>query len=380
MHSIKRESDGLHLSSTSVFEPVESLTVTVHLNKYYNVFVHYQMTLQSNGYDFWSKLQITDAKTGSTFNAGSLVHSGTQRYKTASGYWMARLAPGYYTVEVWYKSPISISVSSNLDYQSAILELMWFDSSGLVSSGVKCYPEPTVINSYNILSPIRNLEAYIRTSGVTFAAYQLSIHSAYSNGRWFTTRMHINNQQERSTTMTKGRGEFLDHHGIWLKQLSSSDYYFGLTYMNSHQSYFEDCRNNYHGNQNLYVMTLPSRCRVIINHSPTTSFSFHTTGWQETDLYHSFSLGQSSHIIIRYQFSAPGHNTYTITRISIDGIPQKHTASISGETEYAASSGMWQGYLLNGLHNVTVEHRSGTTYTLYTNELYTRALDIVYCY
>ena len=95
----ERESSGLSLSATSgAFKPIGALTTNIHLTKSYTVFVHYQLTIESDNADFWSKLEVNH------FNAGSLVHSGTQRYKTATEFWAANLNPGYYTFEVHYKS------------------------------------------------------------------------------------------------------------------------------------------------------------------------------------------------------------------------------------------------------------------------------------
>ena len=91
VYSTKRESNGVTLPATSgTFQPIGALTTKIHLTKPYTVFVHYQLTIESNA-DLWSKLQVNH------FNAGELVHSGTHRYKTATGFWAANnLNPGYY--------------------------------------------------------------------------------------------------------------------------------------------------------------------------------------------------------------------------------------------------------------------------------------------
>ena len=99
--SKKIESNGLTLPATSTFKPITTLTTNIHIAKLYSVFVHYQITMASPNKDFYSKLLINYA------NAGSLVHSGNQWYKTATGFYMANLNPGYYTFEVHYKSPVA---------------------------------------------------------------------------------------------------------------------------------------------------------------------------------------------------------------------------------------------------------------------------------
>ena len=87
--SKKVERNGLALSTTSTFKPTTTLTSNIHISKPYSVFVHYQITLQSANKDFYSKLLINHA------NAGSLVHSGNQQYKTATGFYKANLNPGH---------------------------------------------------------------------------------------------------------------------------------------------------------------------------------------------------------------------------------------------------------------------------------------------
>ena len=82
--SKKTESDGLTLPATSPFKPITTLTTNIHIDKPYSVFVHYQITLESTNKDFYSKLQINY-----NANAGSLVHSGNQKYKMTRGFYMA---------------------------------------------------------------------------------------------------------------------------------------------------------------------------------------------------------------------------------------------------------------------------------------------------
>ena len=381
VYSAKAESEGLHLPSTSTFKPIGALTIQLHLTSSYSVFVNYQITVDSSA-DFWSKLQISRDDDGLT-NAGSLVHYGNQAYKTATGYWMENLEPGYYTFEVHYKSSSSISVAAGTDYQTAILQVMWLTNAHAVSDGVRCYPSPHPLNNYSVLSPIKDLEVNLfvpSSSRVVLAGYQLPIYS--SSNKWLSVRMHINNQQLMSTIMSQGRNYYFNLNSLWMSYQNKADYEFGITYMNPYSSYFEDCRNNYQGNKNLYAMYLPSACRVIRRMWRENSLFFSTTRWKSTDLNYTFTLSHVEHVIVGYQYSAYGRNTYTVTRLLIDSIPAKHTTSITGNTYFAGNSGMWQGILSSGTHTITVQHRSGSTYTHYSgvgfNHL-TRAMDIVGC-
>ena len=380
IYSTKAESDGLHLPSTSVFKAIAPLTIQLHLTSSYSVFVNYQITVDSSAH-FWSKLQISRDDDGLT-NAGSLVHYGNQAYKTATGYWMDNLQPGYYTFEIHYKSSSSISVAADKDYQTAILQVIWFADAHAVSDGVRCYPRPYLLNIYNVLSPIKNLKLNLLmpfSGRVVLAGYQLAIHS--SSNRWFTTRLHMNNQQLKSTIMSQGNNYYLNLNGLCMDYQNNAEYEFGLTYRNAYSSYFEDCRNNYQGNKNLYAMYLPPSCRKLISSHHRNSLYLSTTGWKTTDLNYTLTLSQTEHIIVRYQYSAKDRNTYTVNRLLIDSVPVKHTASIIGNTYYAGNSGMWQGVLSSGRHTIAVQHRSGNTYTHNAvGDFTTRAMDIIGCY
>ena len=381
VYSAKAESDGLHLSSTSTFKPIAALTLSVHFTSSFSVFVNYQITVDGTT-QFWTKLQITRDDDGLT-NAGSLVHYHTQNYKTATGYWMDNLEAGHYTFEVHYKSTSSIFISSSADYQTAILQAMWFSSAHAVSDGVKCYPTPTPINSYSVLSPIKDLKVNLvvpPNGRVVIAGYQLSVYSPH---RWFTTRIHKNYQQLLSTIMSQGDDYYYSLNSLWMDYQDDAEYEFGVTYYNSYSScYFEDCRDNYRGNKNLYAMYLPSVCHRLATIRPTSSLSLSSTAWKTTDLSYSFRLYQDEHIIVRYQYTVQV-NTYIVTRLVIDSVPIKHTASIAYDNRMVGNSGMWQGILSSGIHTIAVEHRSGRTYTHYPASGYyynTRAMDIIRCY
>ena len=376
VYSTKVESDGLYLSNTSTFKPIDALTISLHFSSSYSVFVNYQIMVSSTA-QFWTKLQITRDDDGLT-NAGSLVRYYTQDSKTATGYWMGNLEPGRYTFEVHYKSTSSISMSGSADYQTAILQVMWFAGAHAVSDGVKCYPTPSPIYTYDTRSPIKDLKVNLRIPNrVVIADYQLSIYSASET--WFTTRLHKNNEQLLSTIMTQGSDYYYSMNSLWMDYQDGAEYEFGVTYHNHFSTYFEDCRDNYHGNKNLYAMYLPSVCGRLANIRPTDSLSLSSTSWKTTDLSYSFTLYKDWHIIVRYQYSTLARSTYTITRLVIDSVPIKHTASTTSNTDFTAHSGMWQGVLSSGRHTIAVEHRSGSTYTQHTSDFTTRAMDIIRC-
>ena len=375
IYSTKRESNGLSLPATSgTFEPIGALTTKIHLTKPYTVLAHYQLTTGSST-DFWSKLQVNH------FNAGSLVHSGNLYYKTATGFWAANLNPGYYTFEVHYKSSVGISVSASSEYQTAVINVMWFEDSYAVSDGIKCYPTPTALNTYNNLGPIQNLEAKLQlpSSRVVMAAYQLSLELSATH--WFVSKLNINGQYEESTTVTEGDNYYLSQCSLTAKSLGTGLHYFGITYRTSISSTFTDCTYSYNGNTNLFAVYLPSRCSVR-SVFPDSTLSY-STSWANTDLTYKLSLPQMHHVFIRYQFTKHGHSTYTIARLVINSVIQPHTLSIRGNdgNSYAGLSGFWQGSLSAGSYQITVQHRGGKSNTHNTNNDYlTRAMDVIYCY
>ena len=182
--------------------------------------------------------------------------------------------------------------------------------------------------------------------------------------------------------MTQGSDCYYSLNSLWMEYQNDAEYEFGVTYRNAFNSYFEDCQDNYQGNKNLYAMYLPYTCGRLVNLRPNSSLSLSSSNWNTTDLSYTFTLSQDGHIIVRYQYSAEGYQSYTFTRLVIDSVPIKHTASVTGRENYAGNSGMWQGVLSSGTHTIAVEHKSSSTYTHYTGngyDLTTRAMDIMYC-
>ena len=209
-------------------------------------------------------------------------------------------------------------MAAGTDYQTAILQVMWFANAHAVSDGIRCYSNPYPLNRYRVLSPMKDLKVTLMTpaNSVILAGYQLPIYS--SSQRWIIIRMHKNNQQLKSTSMIQGYEDYLNLNSLWMKYLDDAEYDFGLTYFNEHPSYFEDCHNNYQGNKNLYAMYLPTTCNILATIQPTTSLHISTTNWMNTDLSYTFTLNRAEHIIVQYHYSSNGGNSHTFTRLYID--------------------------------------------------------------
>ena len=208
--------------------------------------------------DFYSKLLINYA------NAGSLVHSGNQVYKTATGFYMTNLNPGYYTFEVHYKSPVAINMPASWDWQTAILQVMWFEDAYTVSDGIKCYPTPTTTNTYNNWGPIRDIEAilHLPSNRAVLSAYQFSTEMVSAD--YVVTSLTVDGFHHNTATLLKGNNAFLDLHGAWARNIYAGPHYFNILYRAyaAARLSFTDCKEKYKNNQNLYAMMLPPSCSV----------------------------------------------------------------------------------------------------------------------
>ena len=383
MYSKITVSDGLLLPATTTFKPITALTTQIYLvNKIYAAFIHYQITFQTDNADFQSKLLINYA------NAGSLVHSGKQRYKTATGFYMANLNPGNYTIEVHYKSPMPINIPASWDWQTAIVQLVWVEDSYAVSDSIKC-DSCAAANAYNNWGPIKEIGVILDLPNprVMLSAYQLS--ASMSSPSYMVTALNVDGFHQLTTTLVKGLSAIHDLHGAWARYYFPGPHYFSLMYRTYKNLTFTDCKENYMDNKNLYAMMLPPSCQVITVH-PETNITILglVNRWTSTDVTSSFTLSQQSHVIIMYQYSGHCNDSYIVMRLSVDSIPQKHTASLTGNTEYAGNFGLWQGSLSAGQHTVSLDYRAGATTTqtvtcdpewVYRNKWMSRAMTIIYC-
>ena len=240
--SKKVVSDGLILPASSTFSPINTLTTTVHLDKPYSVFVHYQLTAKNFNYDFYSKLLVNDR------NAGSIIHIGNQDHKTFTGFWMANLNAGYYTFEIHYKSPVAINVRANWDWQTAVLQVMWFEDARVVSDGIKCYPTSTATNNYNNWGPINDLQVTLQLPNdrAILSAYQLS--TQMSSPSHLVTALDVNGFYQQSTPCIQGDNSFLALQGAYVGQYKKGIHYFNVLYRSPTTFSFTDCQYDYKEN------------------------------------------------------------------------------------------------------------------------------------
>ena len=371
--SKKVVSNGLHLPVSNTFSPINTLTTTVHLDKPYSVFVHYQFTLLFTNQDFYSKLLVNDN------NAGSLIHSGKQKHKNPTGFWMANLNAGHYTIQIHYKSPKAINVGANWDWQTAVLQVMWFEDAHVVSDGIKCYPTSTATNNYNNWGPINDLQVILQlpNNRAILSAYQLS--TEMSSPSYAAAALDINGFYQQSTPCIKGQSSFLNLQGAHAGQYKKGIHYFNVLYRSPTPFNFTDCQYDYKDNKNLYAMMLPPSCKVVTINPRTNITTSSTNRWNKTDLQYSLVLSKLSHVIIMYQYSGygPSIHYHIVTRIKINTAIEKHTRFHSGNSHYYGNFGLWQGSLNSGTHTILVEYRNDRAAKNEADYWQTRALTIV---
>ena len=86
------------------------------------------------------------------------------------------LNPGHYNFEIYYKSPHGFNIQPDWEWQTAVLQVMWFEDAHVVSDGIKCYPSSTATNNYNNWGPINDLQVILQlpNNRAILLAYQLS--------------------------------------------------------------------------------------------------------------------------------------------------------------------------------------------------------------
>ena len=80
-----------------------------------------------------------------------------------------------------------------------------------------------------------------------------------------------------------------------------------------------------------------------------------------------------------YQFAGNCAQKTVNMRLSINSVPQKHTQTLIGDTQYGGNLGIWQGVLDTGTYKIATEYRSNGAAPLGGGLWETRALTIIYC-
>ena len=360
-------------TSTSNYLPIIGLITIVYISKPSSVFVNYQLNINKTS-TFHTKLQIDN------FDVGSIVRIGTQLYKTMTGYWMGYLNPGYYSFKILYAG--SAYVPSSAEWQTAKMDIIWFEqtTTDVLSDNIKCYPTPTSSNNFDNWGPIVNTAVTVKlpTNAPILGAYQFSTSSS---AQVFSS-LEINGFQQPTTSFVAHTTSksYLDLHGIWAQQFDDGIHYFNLLYRSTGAFHFTDCQLKHRNNKNLYIMLLPTTCKVI-NISPRTDFEVKNSTWTKTDVCYEFKPKKIRHVIVMYQFTSESEKYYVFTRLTKNSIPIRHTTSIAGNGKYAGNSGLWQGVLAEGNHTFCIEYSRNVDKPLVNKDIpwHTRSMTIVYC-
>ena len=81
---------------------------------------------------------------------------------------------------------------ASLDWQTAVLQVMWFEDARVVSDGIKCYPTSTTTNDHNNWGPINDLQVILQlpNNRAILSAYQLS--TEMSSSSHIVTALNVN--------------------------------------------------------------------------------------------------------------------------------------------------------------------------------------------
>ena len=186
-------------------------------------------------------------------DVGALVHSGNQLYKTATGFYMVNFKPGCYEIRIVYKSPVPIKMSANLDWQTAILQVVWAEDANSVSDSIKCSPTTTATNAYNNWGPLKGVEAtlYLPSNRPMLSAYQFS--AEMPSAGTVVTALGVDGLHQHTASYLNGRNVFLDLRGAWAGNARAGIYYFTIQYRTPFSLSFTDCKYNVENNTNLRI-------------------------------------------------------------------------------------------------------------------------------
>ena len=107
---------------------------------------------------------------------------------------------------VQYISPVAIHTIVAKNWQTAVLQVMWFEDARVVSDGIKCYPTSTATNNYNNWGPINDLQVILQlpNNRAILSAYQLSTQMSSANH--LVTALDVNGFYQQSTSHIKVTG------------------------------------------------------------------------------------------------------------------------------------------------------------------------------
>ena len=121
----------------------------------------------------------------------------------------------------------------------AVLQVMRFEDTRVVSDGIKCYPTSTATNNYNNWGPINDLQVILQlpNNRAILSAYQLS--TEMSSSSHLASALDVNGFHQPSTPCIKGDNSFLSLQGAYAGQYSKGIH---VLYRSPTSFSFTDCK------------------------------------------------------------------------------------------------------------------------------------------
>ena len=366
-HASKANHVGLSAASSWTLYPGLDLTKT--FSKPQTVLVFYQIT-GGNHAEFSSMLRVN----------GDPVSTSTatnERYRNLVGFWTKVVPPGTYRFQVFYKSTASL-LSLDTDWTSNIIRVFWMDylETTSASSHLTCEQQLNTDNFWRSLdSTTTTLLVPEQRAVLAFYTSSFAFPSTVS-GEMFT-QLEVDGFPDVSSTCSKGLITETNLFGGYAGMMKAGLHQFRLRTRASHDMETHFCGTPF--GQNLAAVVLPQGCEVD-KVCPDSSFIL-TTGDRWTDVP---DMGYSLHLLrstAMYQYSGNSSDAYIVLRLVLNGTPQLHTPSLTGQTKYTGDFNLWYSRLSTGHHyfNIQLRMRNPAKTIHNPNEWESRCLTIIHC-
>ena len=358
------------LSAASSWTLYPGLDLTKTFSKPQTVLVFYQITGGKNAV-FSSMLRVNgDPVSTST--------AANEYYRNLVGFWTKVVRPGTYRFQVFYKSTASLE-SLNTDWTSNIIRVFWMDylDTTSASSHLTCEQQLNTDNFWRSLdSTTTTLLVPEQRAVLAFYSSSFAFPSTVS-GEMFT-QLEVDGFPDGNSTCSKGLITQTNLFGGYAGMMKAGLHQFRLCTRASHDMETHFCGTPF--GQNLAAVVLPRGCEVD-KVCPDSSFTL-TTGniWTDVpDMGYSLHLLKSTDVIAMYQYSGSSSDTYIVLRLVLNGTPQLHTPSLTGNERYAGNFNLWYSRLSTGHHYFKVQLRSPATTNHNLNGWESRCLTIIHC-
>lgn len=352
------------------------LDVTRTFTKPQTVFVFYQVTGSING-EVSTMLSVNDDSVSVTIISNEV-------YKSCTGFWTKVIPPGTYRFQVFYKSVNGFNSAVD-DWTSNIMRVFWMDYPDTisVSSHLSCSESLTTNNFWRALDS-STTRLLVPEERAVLALYSTSLTFPGTVSGEMFTQLEVDGCPDSSSTCSKGLITQTNLQGGYAGMLSGGLHQFRIRTRASHDMNVPFCGTPF--GQNLAAIILPSGCQVD-KVCPESPFTLTTkNAWTDIpDMSYSLHVLKATDVIAMYQLSSYSSHTHTVTRLMLNGSPQVHSPTLTGNEKYAGNFNLWYGRLSTGHHYFNVQLRSPATIThnptgsCVNCGWESRCLTIVYC-